>query len=132
MKARKAVTKGLPPETAVSGERGPGWGPKVEHMVSGSLDDMIDGGERPPELVFLAVVKVYDHSKVEGADLEGFSATVDAAYGVHGEYRAVSGGLDCADECYDAAERILSAASLEAGEYEERNAERGEQSPPKG
>lgn len=110
MEKRKVVTRGLPPKQAEEARK---------QAIPGSLEDMLSGGERPPELVFLAVVRIYDDGLVaDDSPGEGCRATMEASYHNGGMYMSAIEGLVTPEECYDAVGRMLRSACVEAEEFD--------------
>lgn len=101
---RKVVTRGAVPQT------------REPEEVPGSLDAMINCGERPPELVLLAVVKILNHSLSKCAG-EGYIVELDSVYGHGGMSSAVAGAFDNPGEALDAVSRLVRSACQEAEEF---------------
>lgn len=107
-KERKVVTAGLVPQDPVVSP--------VKQVVPGSLDDMMSGGEMPPEIVFVGAIKIREGSKAEDPAGGGYSVEIGARFGRGGIYDSLTGVFGNQDNALDALERQIGAMCQEVSE----------------
>jgi hypothetical protein len=84
-----------------------------------SLENMMEGGERPPELVFLATIKIFDYGRMAGGDHHGEGCIVEVAphFVRCGMSDAMAGTFTELEEAMDAAVDLVRNVCRVADEH---------------